>query len=137
MPLQRAEQHHAGEGDERPAELDAAHAADRRGTRAGLISSNEYTITTAASAACGMSAMTGREQQQRRQRDRRRDERRDLGARARLAVDRGLRRAAAGRHRAEQAAGHVGQAERQQLPVRLRARLAGRGERARRGDASR
>ena len=57
------------------------------------------------------------EQQQRRQRRRRGDELRHLRARARQAVDRGLRRAAAGRHRAEQAADDVGRAERQQLLV--------------------
>ena len=76
-----------------------------------------------------------RQHEQRRERRGRGHERRELRARSRLAIDRRLRRAAAGRHRAEQAAGRVGGAEREQLAVGPRPRLAGRRERARRGNA--
>ena len=56
--LQRAEKDDAGEGDQRPAELDARTRRMARNS-AGLISSSEDATTTAASAACGMRAMSG------------------------------------------------------------------------------
>jgi len=49
----------------------------------------------------------------------------NLALRARAAVDRGLRSPAAGRHDLEQAAGQVGRAERHQLLIGLRPRIAG------------
>ena len=101
---------------------------------AGSISPIDVTMTTVASVACGMSAMSGARNMMTTDRRAAGHQRRHLGAGAGPGVDGGLRRAPARGHRAEQAPERVGRAERQQLLVRVRPPLPGSRERASRRD---
>ena len=134
MPLSVPSRITPDECDHGPAELHSAHATDRaeflRLDQLDRIRDDH-----------GCQRRLRHQRDQRRQQQhrghgrRRSDQRGQLCARPGTPIDRGLRSAAAGGHRAEHAAAHVGQAEGEQFPVRHQLRFTGCPERPGRGDA--
>ena len=122
MPFSVPKHEHPEQGDDRPAELHRAHLADGAELR-GLDQPDRVDDDDRRERGVRQQAEERREQQHGRERRTRRDERRLLRPPARGAHDRGLRGAAAGRHRAEQRAPEVGGPGRDQLAVRVDRRI--------------
>ena len=133
MPLSVPSSEHADAGDQRPAEFHRAHGAD--GTELGRLDQSdridnddrrERGVRHQAEHRC--------QQQHRRHRGACGHQRRLLRPPARGAHDGRLRRAASGRHRAEQRTAHIGGPRGDQFAIRVDRRVVGAGKRASRGD---
>ena len=131
--LQRAEHQDPEHGDDRPAKLHRAHPANGEEFH-GLDQPDRVDDDDRRERRVGQQAQQRREQQHGRGGDTGGDERRLLRPTARGAHDRGLRGAAAGRHRSEKRPPEVGGPGGDQLAIRFDRRIVRPGEGAARRD---